>query len=142
MSQGTMKISGDQARIYVDADQQVSRIVVTGKPAHLEQLDDNNNLVTGDAAKLDYDNIKGIAVLTTNAVVHQQGRGEAHGDKLTYNTQTSYMTGDSGGDGQVHMVFLPKPRPLNAAPASASPAAASSTNATPRPAPATSQGQP
>lgn len=128
ITQGTMKVTGDLAKIYVDADTQVSRVVVTannGKLAHIEQLDDNNNLMTGDADQLDYDNINQIAVLTGHAVVHQQGRGEAHGDKLTYNTQTSYITGDSNGNGLVHMVFLPKPKPVKpGAPAPAAPAAA------------------
>jgi lipopolysaccharide export system protein LptA len=118
MSQGTMKVTGDLAKLYFDADQNISRIVVTGKPAHIQQLDDSGNLMTGDALTLDYDNIKGIAVLLTNAVVHQKGRGEAHGDKLTYNTQTSEMSGDSGGDGSVHMTFLPKPKPATSEPAS------------------------
>ncbi|MGC1547716.1 MAG: lipopolysaccharide transport periplasmic protein LptA [Rhodanobacter sp.] len=128
ITQGTMKVTGDLAKIYVDADTQVSRVVVTannGKLAHIEQLDDNNNLMTGDADQLDYDNINQIAVLTGHAVVHQQGRGEAHGDKLTYNTQTSYITGDSNGNGLVHMVFLPKPKPVKpGATAPATPAAA------------------
>jgi lipopolysaccharide export system protein LptA len=75
----------------------------------------------GDAATLDYDNIKAIAVLTGNAVVRQQGRGEAHGDRLTYDTQTSEMTGESGGDGRVHMTFLPKTKPANVKPAPAVP---------------------
>jgi lipopolysaccharide export system protein LptA len=110
ITQGTMKVTGDLAKIYFDADQNVSRMVMTGKPAHIQQIDDSGNLMTGDATQLDYDNINGIAVLTGNAVVKQQGRGDAHGDKLTYNTQTSQMTGESGGDGRVTMTFLPKPR--------------------------------
>jgi lipopolysaccharide export system protein LptA len=110
ITQGTLRLTGDVVKVYFDADEQISRTVVTGSPAHIQQLDDNNNLMQGDAATLDYDNIKGVAVLTGNAVVKQQGRGEAHGDKLTYNTQTSEMTGESGGDGRVHMTFLPKPR--------------------------------
>lgn len=148
LTQGTMKVTGDLAKIYVDADQQVSRVWVTGKPAHIQQVDDSGNLMTGDALTLDYDNINGIAVLTTNAVVHQQGRGEAHGDKLTYNTQTSYITGESNGDGRVHMTFLPKPHPVApgkpaagepvATPSSTKPASASSTGAKPAPAPASS----
>jgi lipopolysaccharide export system protein LptA len=125
LTQGTMKVTGDLAKMYFDADQNISRIVVTGKPAHIQQLDDSGNLMTGDALTLDYDNIHGIAVLLTNAVVHQKGRGEAHGDKLTYNTQTSEMTGESGGDGNVHMTFLPKIKPGAAAPAG-KPAAAQS----------------
>ena len=121
ITQGTMVLTGDVAKIYLDADQLISRVVVTGKPAHIQQLDESNNLMTGDAATLDYDNIHQIAVLTGNAVVKQQNRGEFHGDKLTYNTDTSQITGDASGDGLVHGVILPKVKPA-AAPA-AKPAA-------------------
>jgi len=121
-TQGTMKLTGDVAKLYLDADTQVSRAVVNGKPAHIEQLDDAGNLMQGDAAQLDYDNINGIAVLTGNAVVRQQGRGEFHGEKLTYNTQTALITGEAGGDGLVHGVILPKQKPGAPAPAPAKPA--------------------
>jgi len=126
ITQGTLLVTGDMAKIHLDADTQIARVVVTGNPAHIQQLDENNNLMTGDAATIDYDNIHGIAVLTGNAVVHQQGRGEFHGDKLTYNTDTSMVTGQANGDGLVHGVFLPKPRPA----AAGKPAAATPTPAT------------
>lgn len=122
LTQGTLKATGALATAYLDADNSVTRVVITGTPAHIEQLDDSGNLMQGDAATIDYDNVKQVAVLTGNASVKQKGRGEAHGDKLTYNTQTSQMTGESNGDGMVHMTFLPKPKP--AAPAApATPAA-------------------
>ena len=122
ISQGTLKASGAQAKVYFDADSQISRVVITGSPAHLEQLDENNNLVLGDAATLDYDNLKGIAVLSGNASVTQKGRGDARGDRLTYNTETSEMTGESAGDGLVHMTFKPKPQAAaTPAPATSSP---------------------
>jgi lipopolysaccharide export system protein LptA len=145
ITQGTMKVTGDLAKIYFDGDQNVSRMVMTGKPAHIQQIDDSGNLMTGDSTQLDYDNINGIAVLTGNAVVKQQGRGEAHGDKLTYNTQTSQMNGESGGDGRVAMTFVPKPRTDKGAKPTTPPAKPAA--ATPAPAPATStpakpQGQP
>ncbi|MEW9573657.1 lipopolysaccharide transport periplasmic protein LptA [Rhodanobacter sp. Si-c] len=111
ITQGTMLVTGNIAKIYLDGDQQVSRIVVTGTPghpAHIQELDENNNLVTGDAATLDYDNVNSIAVLTGNAVVVQQCRGEFHGDKLTYNQNTDYITGDTASNGLVHGVILPK----------------------------------
>jgi lipopolysaccharide export system protein LptA len=83
-------------------------------------------------------------VLTGNAVVKQQGRGEFHGDKLTYNTQTALITGEAGGDGLVHGVILPKAQPGAPAPAGqvASPtchpnAPAATPAATPATAPAT-----
>jgi lipopolysaccharide export system protein LptA len=115
ITQGTLKTTGAKARVYFDADTQISRVVITGTPAHLEQLDDSGNLILGDAATLDYDNLKGIAVLSGNASVKQKGRGEAHGDKLTYNTVTSQMTGDSAGDGLVHMTFKPQSKPAGTA---------------------------
>ena len=144
LSQGTLKITGDLAKIHFDADQNVSRIEITGKPAHIQQLDDSGNLMTGDSAKLDYDNNHGIAVLAGNAVVKQHGRGEAHGDTLTYNTETSQMSGSSGSDGMVHMTFLPKPRSESTqTPAPESKPAAASTAMPPAaPAPATSSATP
>lgn len=111
ITQGSLKASGNEAKVYFDAQSQISHVVITGKPAHLQQLDDNDNLVLGDAATLDYDNLKGIAVLTGHASIKQKGRGQAHGDKLTYNTETSEMTGESAGDGLVHMTFQPKNKP-------------------------------
>jgi lipopolysaccharide export system protein LptA len=44
-------------------------------------------------------------------VVRQQGRGEFHGDKLTYNTNTALITGEASGDGLVHGVIVPKTKP-------------------------------
>jgi lipopolysaccharide export system protein LptA len=145
-TQGTMKVTGDVAKLYLDADTQIARIVVTagkGKLAHIEQIDDAGNLMQGDADTLDYDNVNGIAVLIGNAVVHQQGRGEFHGDRLTYNTNTALITGQAGGDGLVHGIILPKVKPVAGAPAPATPAKPAAAPAAPSapvksaPAPAT-----
>jgi lipopolysaccharide export system protein LptA len=136
LTQGTLKATGALATAYLDSDNSVTRVVITGTPAHIEQLDDSGNLMQGDAATIDYDNVKQVAVLTGNASVKQKGRGEAHGDKLTYNTQTSQMTGESNGDGMVHMTFLPKPKPAApATPAASKPSepASSSTSAQEKP---------
>jgi lipopolysaccharide export system protein LptA len=134
ITQGTLLLTGDVAKIHVDGDTQIARVVVTGHPAHIQQLDENNNLMTGDSATLDYDNINGIAVLTTNAVVTQKGRGEFHGNKLTYNTDTSLITGESAENGLVSGTFLPKVKPQAAAPANAPKAAPATGQSTPPPA--------
>jgi len=116
ITQGTMKLTGEVAKIYTaKEDTSVDHIIVTGTPQkrpHIEQIDDNGNLMTGDADQLYYDNVNGIAILTGNAFVHQQNKGDAHGAKLTYNTQTNYMVGESNGAGPVTMTFLPKQKPL------------------------------
>jgi len=109
--QGTLKASGSKAEVHFDGAGEISRVVITGFPARIEQLDDHGNLVQGQARTLDYDNIKGIAVLAGQALILQKGRGSASGDRLTYDTGTSEMTGESGGDGRVHMTFKPKSAP-------------------------------
>lgn len=140
ITQGTMKLTGEVAKIYTaKEDTSVDHILVTGTPQkrpHIEQIDDNGNLMVGDADQLYYDNVNGIAILTGNANVHQQNKGDAHGAKLTYNTQTGYMVGESGGAGPVTMTFLPKQKPLpppkHPAPASATPPAKSPGAAAPK----------
>ena len=122
LTQGTLKATGALATVYLDANNSVTRVVITGNQAHIEQLDDSGNLMQGNAATLDYDNVKQVAVLTGNATVSQKGRGSAKGDQLTYNTQTSQMTGQSNGDGLVQMTFLPTPKPGAAPPKAAAPA--------------------
>ena len=134
--QGSLKATGAEAKVYFDGQSQINRVVITGNPAHLEQLDDNGNLMQGEAANIDYHADKDYAVLSGHAVVKQKGRGEARGDTLTYNTQTSQMTGESNGDGMVHMTFQPKakaaatPAGKPAAPATA-PAPAQSSSVAP-----------
>jgi lipopolysaccharide export system protein LptA len=130
ITQGTMKLTGELAKIWTaKEDTSVDHIIVTSiapKRPHIEQIDDNGNLMTGDADQLYYDNVNGIAILTGNAFVHQQNKGDAHGAKLTYNTQTGYMIGESGTAGPVTMTFLPKQKPLpppkNGKPAAPAPA--------------------
>lgn len=132
ITQGTMKLTGDIAKIYTaKEDTSVDHMIVTGTPQkrpHIEQIDDNGNLMTGDADQLYYDNVNGIAILTGKAIVHQQNKGDANGAKLTYNTTTGYMVGESGNNGPVTMTFLPKQKPLpppkNGKPAAPAPAAA------------------
>jgi lipopolysaccharide export system protein LptA len=125
LTQGTLKATGALATVYLDADNSVTRVVITGNQAHIEQLDDNGNLMQGNAATLDYDNVRQVAVLTGNATVSQKGRGSAKGDRLTYNTQTSQMTGESNGDGLVQMTFLPTPKPGAASPKAPAPSQSS-----------------
>lgn len=109
MSQGTLKTTGASATIYFDADSRVSRVVLTGSPAHIRQIDDNGNQIKGHAGTIDYDIPKAIATLTgTPAHVDQQGRGSATGNTLVYNTETSAMTAQSHGDNRVHLTFQPR----------------------------------
>ena len=136
--QGSMKAHGDEGTIYQHAtnakDAQgndisggIQRVVLVGKKAqaHMEQLQDNDGgLITADADKIDYNSDTGIADLTGNVTVVQQGRGTFHGTHMTYNTNTGEMeSGDNTPANRVHMVMEPKKTaPTDAKPADATPA--------------------
>lgn len=121
LTQGTLKITGDKATGYFDADNNLTRVVVDGKPATIHQLDDQNEPMDGQALNIDYKVDQDFAVLTGNAKVKQPVKGSAEGDKLTYNTKDSTMTGESAGGTPVHMTFQPKNKTPAAAPATPAP---------------------
>jgi lipopolysaccharide export system protein LptA len=116
MQQGSLKASGDEAHIYdvsKPGDQDSARrLVLTGKPAQLEQLMDNNGgKMNARATKIDYDTGTGIAELTGDVVVIQEGRSEFRGPRMTYNTNTGAMEGGSQSPGsEINMIFQPKPK--------------------------------
>lgn len=132
LDQGTFNADGAKATGYTDANDtsQWQRIVLTGSPAHFKQTQDDGTLVHGQAQTVDYKVSGNIVVLTGNASVVQQGRGEFHGEQLVYNTTTGQITGSAPSGGRVHITLQPRSKP---APASAKSAPASS--ATPAPAP-------
>jgi lipopolysaccharide export system protein LptA len=112
MVQGSLKAGGDEARISeLAGDGDGRRLVLTGKPATLEQLMDAGGKVTARALTIDYRTDTGLAELTGEVIVVQEGRSEFRGPRMTYNTNTGAMEGGSQQSGsEVHMTFKPKPR--------------------------------
>jgi lipopolysaccharide export system protein LptA len=109
MTQGSLNATGDEARISdiasSDPDATPRRLVLTGKPARLEQMMDNNGgKLTAHAATIDYRSDSGLAELSGDVVVVQEGRSEFRGPHMTYNTNTGAMEGGSqAADSEVHM---------------------------------------
>ena len=128
MDQGTFHADGAQATGYTDPDDtsQWQRVVLTGNPAHFQQTQDNGTLVRGQAATIDYKVSENTVILTGGASVVQQGRGEFHGEKLVYNTDTGEIQGTPAAGGRVHITLQPRTKP---APASARPATSAATPA-------------
>lgn len=135
MDQGTFHADGAQATGYTDPDDtsQWQRVVLTGNPAHFRQTQDNGTLVHGQAATIDYKVSENTVILSGNASVVQQGRGEFHGERLTYNTDTGEIQGTPAAGGRVHITLQPRSKP---APANSKPAP----TATSAPAPASTAG--
>ncbi|QBB69649.1 lipopolysaccharide transport periplasmic protein LptA [Pseudolysobacter antarcticus] len=122
MVQGTIKLHGDDATIYMDKEvapakgaapsdkSKVKHLILTGKLAHMEQMqDDNGGLMTGDAEKLDYKVDTHLVEMTGNVTVVQQKQGTFHGEHMIYNTLTGEMvSGDESATSRVHIILQPK----------------------------------
>ena len=122
MTQGSMKAHADHATIYknpsgvVDAKGNagsLTRIVLTGTPAHMQQVHDGDcGLMSAEAATIDYHNNTGIAVLTGHVVVVQYGKGTFRSEHMIYNTNSGELEGgDTSASSRVHMVIEPKNQP-------------------------------
>jgi len=112
-NQGTVKGAGDKATLRQGEDNQIRRVVIEGKPATLqEQLDNNGGMMHSHAANIDFDAETNIAVLTGDAVVVQEGRGEFRSERIVYNTDSGEITGGTEAPGGgVHMIVQPKNKP-------------------------------
>lgn len=116
ITRGSIKIHADHARVYQipsgakDPNAgKYSHIVLTGKPAHMQQLHDGDcGLMSADANTIDYKPLTNLAELTGNVKVVQAGRGESHSEHMLYNTDTGEMeAGDNSPTSRVHMVMEP-----------------------------------
>jgi lipopolysaccharide export system protein LptA len=114
--QGSIKGAGDKATLSQGEDNQIRRVQVEGKPATLvEQLDNNGGTMRSRAANIDFDAETNVAVLTGDAVVVQEGRGEFHSERIVYNTDSGEITGGTEAPGGgVHMIVQPKNKPAAA----------------------------
>lgn len=110
LTRGTMKGESDKGTVYQNNDDEISRVVLEGKPARLQQQLDGGGLMRATAANIDYDTDKSTAVLTGNAVVIQEGRGEFRGERIVYNTESGELTGEGDSGGGITMKMQPKPK--------------------------------
>jgi lipopolysaccharide export system protein LptA len=116
ITRGSIKIHADHARIYQipsgskDANAgKFSHIVLTGKPAHMQQLHDGDcGLMTADANTIDYKPLSNLADLTGGVKVVQAGHGESHSEHMIYNTLTGDMeSGDNSPTSRITMHMEP-----------------------------------
>ena len=110
ITQGTMVATGDQTEIYTGADSQVSRVVLTGARAHLEQMDDQGHLMEADARRIDYDLATGQAVLTGEASARKASMGVSTAPKILYNTDDGTFSAEGTESEPVHMTLYPAVR--------------------------------
>ena len=86
-TQGTRKLTGDTANIYGDKNNQVIKIIITGKPAKYSyQPKPNDKLTHASGDKIIYEPPKNLFTIIGNAYI-EQNNNVYKGHKLIYNTE-------------------------------------------------------
>ena len=122
ITQGTLRIDADPATIS-RAKGEVVRVVFEGKPARMQQENDNGAQMKAQGNRIDYDVGAESVVLSGNVAVDQAG-DSMRGERITYDLKSGRLraAGDGSGDGRIRMTIQPRaaePRADEAEPAEA-----------------------
>jgi len=111
ISQGTMLIIADKAEVFQPEGANISRVLLTGSPATLEQdLDANGGRMKAAARTIDYA-LQSSKVTLRQQVRVEQTRGTLTGELIEYDIKTGQLKGGGGGDaGRIQMRIQPEPK--------------------------------
>ena len=107
--QGTLDIAADQA-VITTAGGDISRAMLTGRPARLKQQLDDGTPMNAAANQVDYNLRTEIVVFTGNVSI-QQPRGSLSGQRVVYNMKTGEVNSGGQGSGRIKMRIVPRTAP-------------------------------
>ena len=122
VTQGSMKVTGDELTVTYTEAGDMDTMIVIGKPAHFEQLPDNSKVKDeAEALRIEYYSLKNLMYLIKKAVMKQEGANMS-GDKIEYNTLTNKIiskgraksSSDKAGkedNGRVKIILKQKKKP-------------------------------
>lgn len=109
IAQGTLNVVADRAVITTTGGD-ISRAVLTGRPAKLKQQLDDGTPMNAAANQVDYNLRTEIVVFSGNVNI-QQPRGTLSGQRVVYNMKTGQVNSGGQGNGRVKMRILPRNAP-------------------------------
>ena len=111
LTRGTLRITGDQMRVFTNTERQLQRIVVDGTPATYREVRPDAPARRAEAPRMEY-----YASGPERLVLLEGGRLWQGDDSVTGQTITHYPAenrtvadGAGGGDGRVNVRVLPAP---------------------------------
>lgn len=95
ITQGTLRITGNQVTIHADENGDFNKMITLGKPARFRQLpdgekDDEANYQRAKASRMEYFKESDLIVLLGNAV-YGQGGDRVAADRIEYDSKKSRM---------------------------------------------------
>lgn len=106
--QGSLNIQGDTLILYFDAENNLEYMELTGAPARLKQLDEQQNLISGHAEHIKYEDQKSLLSLSKNAQF-KSGKEHINSSFIQINTETDHIqAGTQSPNERVHIKILPR----------------------------------
>ena len=106
--QGSLEINADRVVIHFNEANELTLIEMTGTPATLRQLDDNQQEMLGEAKRIDFTQSKSLLELHDSARLSQAG-DIIESDVIRINTESSSLqAGSMESDQRVKMLIQPK----------------------------------
>ena len=126
--QGSLKINSDRLVIHFNEANELTLMEMTGSPAKLQQLDNAQQLIRGEAEQIDYREADALLILRQSASLDHAG-DIINSDLIRFNTRTSGIEAGGKQSGKpVTVVIKPrKPTP----PAKSEPGPGAQQNAEP-----------
>ena len=123
VTQGSMKVTGDELTVTYTEAGDMDTMIVIGKPAHFEQMPDNSKVKDeAEALRIEYYSLKNLMYLIKKAVMKQED-SHLSGDKIEYNTLTNKIISKGSakassdknskkdGNGRVKIILKQKKKP-------------------------------
>lgn len=106
--QGSLEINADRVVLHFNEANDLTLMEMTGTPATLRQLDDNQQEFRGEAKQIDYTQSDSMLILRDSARLSQAG-DTIESDLIRINTQNnSLQAGSIESEQRVKMLIQPK----------------------------------
>jgi lipopolysaccharide export system protein LptA len=108
ISQGTLRISADRATVSRKSGD-IARVVFEGRPASMQQQNDNGTPMRASANRIDYD-VSAESVLLTGNVAVRNGDDDLRGERISYDLNSGRLqsSGDGSSAGRIRMTIQPR----------------------------------
>ena len=106
--QGSLEINAERLVIHFNEANELTIMKMTGEPATLRQLDDNQQELWGEAKQIDYTQSESLLELRESALIRHAG-DVVESELIRVNTETSHLqAGGTNPDERVKMLIQPR----------------------------------
>lgn len=108
MQQGSLQIDADSITLHFDQRNELQLLEIKGAPARFQQLNDQQQQLSGSALEINYHQAESLMELLGDARF-QSDKDSIESEHIRINTSTNALeAGDADGKGRVRMLIQPK----------------------------------